>query len=162
MPKRSAGILLWRRERGMLYVLLVHPGGPFWRKRDMGSWSIPKGECLEGEAPLAVARRELAEELGPAAAAILSDQADDTFVPLGEIKQRGGKIVTAFALAADFDVAQLSSNHFEIEWPPNSGRRQSFPEVDQAEWFSLPRAADQILPSQLDFLQRLQARLGER
>jgi predicted NUDIX family NTP pyrophosphohydrolase len=151
MIKRSAGILLWKRDRADIRVLLIHPGGPFWAKRDDGAWSIPKGEFGEGENALATARRELREELGPAAA-ILSESPDGAFTPLGEIKQKGGKLVAAFALEADFDVTKLASNSFELEWPPRSGRRQAFPEVDRAGWFSLDEAQVKILVSQLPFL----------
>ena len=152
--RRSAGVLLWQRDRAGLRVLLVHPGGPFWAKKDDGAWSIPKGEFGEGENALVVARRELREELGRAAAT-LYDQPDGAFVALGEIKQKGGKYVTAFALEADFDVTKLASNSFEMEWPPRSGRRQAFPEVDRADWFSLDEAQVKILVSQLPFLTTL-------
>src|SRR5258708_19379900 len=124
MPKRSAGILLYRRRAGGLELLLVHPGGPFWAKKDLGAWSIPKGEYAQGEEPLMVARRELEEETGMRVAG--------HFLPLGEVTQPGRKIVTAFALEGDFDPATLRSNVFELEWPPRSGRRQSFPETHRA------------------------------
>jgi predicted NUDIX family NTP pyrophosphohydrolase len=159
MAKRSAGVLLWKRERGELRVLLVHPGGPFWAKEDDGAWSIPKGEFNDGEDALAVAKRELVEELGPAAGA-LAAAPDSAFVPLGEIKQKGGKLVTAFALEADFDVTQLASNNFELEWPPRSGRRRAFPEVDRAGWFTLDEARVKILVSQLMFVTRLAERIA--
>ena len=151
MAKRSAGVLLWKRDRADVRVLLVHPGGPFWVRKDDGAWSIPKGEFAEGESALATARRELFEELGPAASS-LSERPDDAFRPLGEIKQKGGKFVTAFALEADFDVAKLASNTFELEWPPRSGRLHIYPEVDRADWFSLDKARVKILVSQLPFL----------
>lgn len=144
---------MWQRQRGRLSVLLVHPGGPFWRNKDFGAWSLPKGEYDESEQPLAAARRELIEELGPSVA-WAADKPDDAFVPLGEVKQRGGKLVTAFALEGAFDVAQLASNTFELEWPPKSGRRQSFPEADRAAWFSLDEASEKILPGQLELLTR--------
>ena len=153
MPKKSAGILLWLREADGLKVLLVHPGGPFWRGKDAGAWSLPKGEYDDAEDPLAAARRELVEELGPAAA-VATAAPDDAFVPLGEVKQKGGKVVTAFALEADFDVTQLASNTFEIEWPPKSGKRQAFPEADRAEWFTPDQAQAKILPGQLELLTR--------
>src|ERR1700761_3424165 len=114
MPKRSAGLLMYRRAAAGLAVLLVHPGGPFWATKDLGAWSIPKGEYLEGEEPLAAAQREFAEETGA--------QARGEFIPLGEVKQPGGKHVTAWALEGDFDPATLVSSSFEIEWPPRSGR----------------------------------------
>jgi predicted NUDIX family NTP pyrophosphohydrolase len=151
---RSAGILLYRRHAGAIEVLLVHPGGPFWRKKDLGAWSIPKGEYAHGEEPLTVARREFEEETG---ASLSGD-----FLPLGEITQRGGKIVTAFALEADLDPKALRSNVFEIEWPPRSGRRQAFPEVDRAEWFCPEEAHQKILPAQRTFVTRLLAALEPR
>ena len=153
MPKRSAAILMWKREGGRLCVLLVHPGGPFWRNKDLGAWSLPKGEYDDSEDALAAARRELVEELGPSVGWVTTGP-DDAFVPLGEVKQKGGKLVTAFALQGDFDVAQLASNTFEIEWPPKSGRSQSFPEADRAEWFTLDVASEKILPGQLELLTR--------
>jgi predicted NUDIX family NTP pyrophosphohydrolase len=159
MAKRSAGVLLWKRERGEIRVLLLHPGGPFWAKKDDGAWSIPKGEFNDGEDALAVARRELVEELGPTAKA-LAAAPDDAFVPLGEIKQKGGKLVTAFALEADFDVTQLASNNFELEWPPRSGRKRAFPEVDRAGWFTLDAARVKILASQLMFVTRVAERIA--
>jgi predicted NUDIX family NTP pyrophosphohydrolase len=147
MAKTSAGILLWKHEGDALRVLLVHPGGPFWKNKDAGAWSIPKGEYLDGEDALSAAKREFAEELGPLpSGAILT---------LGEIKQRGGKVVTGFALEADFDCSTFKCNNFEMEWPPKSGRRQSFPEVDQAQWFSLEEARAKINPAQAEFLDRL-------
>jgi predicted NUDIX family NTP pyrophosphohydrolase len=151
MAKRSAGVLLWQRERRGVRVLLVHPGGPFWAKKDAGAWSIPKGEFAEGEEALAVARRELVEELGPAAQVVAAAR-DDAFVALGEAKQKGGKVVTGFALEADFDVTQLASNSFELEWPPRSGRKRTFPEVDRAGWFDLDEARVKILVGQLPFV----------
>jgi predicted NUDIX family NTP pyrophosphohydrolase len=153
MPKRSAAILMWKRGGGRLQVLLVHPGGPFWRKKDLGAWSLPKGEYDDSEDALAAARRELIEELGPSVGWVAS-KPDDSFVPLGELKQKGGKLVAGFALQGDFDVAQLASNTFEIEWPPKSGRRQSFPEADRAEWCTLEAASEKILSGQLELLTR--------
>jgi len=152
MPKRSAAILLWKRRIKSLNVLLVHPGGPFWRNKDLGAWSLPKGE-YEDEEALAAARRELIEELGPSASWVATAPAD-AFVPLGEVKQKGGKLVTAFALEGDFDPGQLQSNTFEIEWPPKSGRKQSFPEADRAEWFTLELASEKLLQGQLELLTR--------
>ncbi|MDK4741259.1 NUDIX domain-containing protein [Rhizobium sp. CNPSo 3464] len=147
--KRSAGILMYRRTQSDLLVLLVHPGGPFWSKKDEGAWSIPKGEYPEDEAAETAARREFAEEMGRLPEGKLQ--------PLGDLRQKGGKRVTAFALEGEFDVATPSSNLFEIEWPPGSGRLQSFPEVDRAEWFTLSDARRKILGSQLPFLERLEA-----
>lgn len=160
MPKKSAGILLWQREADGLKVLLVHPGGPFWRSKDAGAWSLPKGEYDDAEDALAAARRELVEELGPSAAAAAA-RPDDAFVALGEVKQKGGKIVTAFALESAFDVTQLASNSFEIEWPPKSGKRQAFPEADRAEWFTLAAAQTKILPGQLELLVRADKLLSQ-
>jgi predicted NUDIX family NTP pyrophosphohydrolase len=147
MPKRSAGILMYRRGAQGLEVLLVHPGGPFWAKKDLGAWSIPKGEYSEPDDPLATAVREFAEETGK--------HLRGEFRPLGEITQPGRKIVTAFALEGDFDAATLKSNTFELEWPPKSGRKANFPEVDRAEWFSLDMAREKILSGQREFITRL-------
>ena len=152
MPKRSAAILLWKRVDERLQVLLVHPGGPFWRNKDAGAWSLPKGE-YDDEDALVAARRELIEELGPSAGWVASAPAS-AFVPLGEVKQKGGKLVTAFALEGDFDPAQLQSNTFEIEWPPRSGKKQSFPEADRAEWCALDAAQERIIQGQLELLTR--------
>ncbi|MGZ4481623.1 MAG: NUDIX domain-containing protein [Gaiellales bacterium] len=148
--KRSAGILLYRRRpgEGELAVLLVHMGGPFWQHRDEGSWSIPKGEYEAQEDPLAAARREFAEELGTEA------PAGDP-IPLGEARQPGGKVITAYALEGDLDADGIRSNLFEIEWPRGSGRRRQFPEVDRAQWFGLEAARSKLLPGQRVFLGRL-------
>lgn len=148
MPKLSAGLILYKKIDDGLKVLLVHPGGPFWRKRDEGTWSIPKGEYDAGEDPLTAAKREFEEELGMAPPL-------GPYTALGEVSQRGGKIVTGLAAEGDFDVASLRSNLFEIEWPPRSGKRASFPEVDRAEWFSLDEAARKIIDAQRMFLDRL-------
>jgi len=145
MKKRSAGILMYRRDHDGLRLLLVHPGGPFWKNKD--SWSIPKGEYDAGEDPLAVAQREFSEELG--------GEITGPFAPLGEIVQAGGKAVTAWAAEGDFDVTTLKSNAFELEWPPRSGRRQSFPEVDRAEWFTPAEARTKLLAGQRPFIERL-------
>ena len=147
MLVRSAGILLYKSVGGELLVLLAHPGGPFWRGRDAAAWSIPKGEYAESEDPRDAARREFREELGI--------DAPNTLQSLGEIKQKSGKHVVAFAAEGDFDVERLHSNSFEIEWPPHSGRRQSFPEVDRVAWFSLDEARQKILPAQAELLVRL-------
>jgi predicted NUDIX family NTP pyrophosphohydrolase len=152
MPKHSAGILLYRRRPRGLELLLVHPGGPFWARKDAGAWSIPKGEYAQGENPLAAARREFEEETGMRVAG--------DFVPLGELVSPGRKIVTVFALEGDFDPATLRSNAFELEWPPKSGRMQSFPEIDRAQWFPPDEARDKILSGQSEFISRLIARLG--
>jgi predicted NUDIX family NTP pyrophosphohydrolase len=138
---------MWKGGAQDLRVLLVHPGGPFWAKKDAGAWSIPKGEYGSGEEALTVARREFEEELGAV------PQGEVT--SLGEVRQKGGKIVTCFAVEGDFDVATLRSNMFEIEWPPRSGRRHSFPEVDRAQWFTVEEARAKMNPAQAAFLDRL-------
>ena len=154
MSKRSAGILMYRRAVLRLELLLVHPGGPFWKKRDAGAWSIPKGEYAPGEEPLAVAVREFEEETG---AKLLGE-----FQPLGDVVQKGGKIIAAWALEGDLDPATIRSNTFEIEWPPKSGRTAAFPEVDRAGWFSPDEARDKIVPSQSLFITRLEERIARR
>ena len=148
MAAESAGILMYRRQGRQIEVLLVHPGGPLWRNKDLGAWSIPKGEHAPGEDPEATARREVAEELGRPVTGVL--------VPLGRIRQRGGKQVEAFAVEGEFDVDGHSSNSFEMEWPPRSGRMQSFPEVDRAAWFSLDEAREKINAGQRPLLDRLE------
>lgn len=148
MPTISAGLLLYRLTPAGPEVLLVHPGGPFWAGRDLGSWSVPKGGVDEGEDLLAAARREFAEETGFAIGAAEA-------LPLGEIRQRSGKRVHAWAVRGDADPATLTSNTFELEWPLRSGRLQTFPEVDRAEWFSLDEARRRILPAQAPLLDRL-------
>jgi len=147
MPKRSAGILLYKRGAGELLVLLAHPGGPFWQKRDLGAWTIPKGEFESGEVPEDAARREFREELGMDATGPLQS--------LGEVTQKGGKHVIAFALEGDFDVSALRSNTFELEWPPRSGRIVTFAEIDKVEWMTLATARKKILPGQAPLLDRL-------
>jgi predicted NUDIX family NTP pyrophosphohydrolase len=149
MAKTSAGLLLWRHSVDGVQVLLVHPGGPFWAKKDEGAWSIPKGEYDAGEDPLPVARREFDEELGV--------QAPRHATLLGETRQKGGKIVTGFAAQGDFDVSTVRSNTFEMEWPPRSGKHRVFPEVDRAQWFGLAEARNRINPAQRAFLDRLDA-----
>ena len=155
MPKRSAGVLLFRGRGAQLRLLLVHPGGPFWAKKDLGAWSIPKGEYQEGEDPFAVARHEFDEELGEAAPA-------GDAIELGELVQPSRKVITAFAMEGDLDPSRLKSNLFEMEWPPKSGRLQSFPEVDRAQWFTLDVAREKILPGQRPFIDRLLERLGQQ
>ncbi len=144
----SAGLLLFRDREGTLEVLLGHMGGPFWARKDEGAWTIPKGELDEGEDPLAGARREFAEELGHAAP-------DGAVLELGEIRQRGGKRVVAFAIAGDFDPASLEPGTFELEWPPRSGRRQEFPELDRVAWLDLATAQRKIVRGQVALLERL-------
>jgi predicted NUDIX family NTP pyrophosphohydrolase len=153
MPTRSAGILLYRRRGDALEVLAVHPGGPFWARRDEGAWSIPKGEH-RGDDALGVARREFAEELG-------SEVPEGPVLDLGEVRQRGGKVVRAFAVEGDLDPGSIQSNTFEMEWPPRSGRQREFPEVDRAAWFSLEVARKKLNPGQAELLDLLAARLGE-
>jgi predicted NUDIX family NTP pyrophosphohydrolase len=142
--KRSAGVLL-RRDDGR--VLLVHPGGPFWAKRDAGAWSIPKGEYEDGDDPEACARREFEEELGSPPPASLTD--------LGTVRQKNGKEVRAFFGAGDVDVAAVVSNTFTMEWPPRSGRTAEFPEIDRAEWFTVDEAREKLNPAQAELLDRL-------
>lgn len=154
--KQSAGILLHRDEGAGVELLLAHPGGPFWARKDLGAWSIPKGECDPGEDLRACALRELREELGPAAPALR--EAD--LVELGSVRQRAGKVVHAWAAAGGFDPATLDSNRFELEWPPRSGERREFSEVDRAEWFDPAEARRRILPAQADFIDRLLAALA--
>ncbi len=151
MPSKSAGIIAYR-TRGKLEVLLVHPGGPLWRNKDLGAWSIPKGEYADGEDAEIAARREFAEELGRELSVPLT--------PLGEVRQRGGKRVTAFAAEIDIDVRSIRSNNFEMEWPPRSGKRQAFPEVDRAEWFALDAAREKINAGQCPLLDRLAQLIG--
>lgn len=157
----SAGILLFRRGGGEVEFLLIHPGGPFWRRKDAGAWSIPKGQIEDEEEPRACAIRELEEELGPA-----PELDPEQLIELGSIRQRAGKVVDAWAAEADFDPATLDSNTFSMEWPPRSGNEQEFPEVDRAEWFDPEAARLKILPAQAELLDRLLERLesedGER
>ncbi|HEY1519051.1 MAG TPA: NUDIX domain-containing protein [Solirubrobacteraceae bacterium] len=147
--RRSAGILLHRGRGDGLEVLLVHPGGPAWSKRDAGAWSIPKGEYVDGEDPLEAARREFHEEIGRAAPAIAAED-------LGEIRQRSGKRVHGWAIPGDLDVSEVVSNTFEFEWPPRSGRIIDIPEVDRAEWFGLDIAREKINAGQVPLLDRLE------
>ena len=152
MPKRSAGLLLYRMTIGRPEVLLVHPGGPYWAKKDDGAWSIPKGEYSEGEEPLAAARREFEEETGI--------RPEGEAFPLGTVRQPGGKLVTAFAMEGDLDPDTIRSNTFSMEWPPRSGRMQSFPEVDRAGWFGKEEAERKILKGQMAILQALWEKLA--
>jgi predicted NUDIX family NTP pyrophosphohydrolase len=145
--KRSAGLLLYKGNADDLKVLLVHPGGPFWARKDLGSWSIPKGEYAEGDDALAAARREFAEETGHEPAG--------PYLPLGEVTQAGRKRIVAWAARGDFDPGALVSNRFEIEWPPRSGRMQSFPEIDAAAWFAPDEARSRLIAAQTAFVDRL-------
>jgi predicted NUDIX family NTP pyrophosphohydrolase len=149
--KASAGLLLYRRRKG-LEILLVHPGGPFWAKKDYNAWSLPKGEFEPGEDPLEAAKRELFEETGL--------KVEGEFCRLKPVRQAGGKIVHAWAIEAEWDTGDFRSNSFSIEWPPRSGRMQHFPEVDRAAWFSLDEARCRILKSQTPFLDQLAAALN--
>src|ERR1700761_1974312 len=152
MSKQSAGILLYRKRSGALEVFLVHPGGPFWAKKDAGAWSIPKGEYAEGEAPLDAAKREFLEETG--------FTAEGDFVELGQVRQAGGKLVSAWAVEGDLDPAMLVSNVCLIDWPPRSGRKMEIPEVDRGEWFTVDAARDKILKGQVVFLDLLVQKAG--
>ena len=153
MPRSSAGLLMFRIRNQRAEVFLAHPGGPFWRRKDAGAWSIPKGETTAGEEPLAAARREFEEETGMIP--------EGPFVDLGETKQAGGKTVKAWAFEGDGSPA-IQSNAFSLEWPPKSGRVQQFPEVDRAEWFSLDEAEGRVHRGQAVFLDRLRAYLASR
>ena len=158
MPQRSAGILLYRCRCGTVEVLLVHPGGPFWAKKDEGAWSIPKGTYdPSAEAPLTAAKREFVEETGADAAAVSKGEA----IALGAFRQSSAKIVDVWAVEGEFDPAGLASNTFAMEWPPRSGRMGKFPEVDQARWFTPDEAARKILKGQRAILQALLRHLGE-
>ncbi len=147
MPKQAAGILLYRRGRAGLEVLLAHPGGPLWARKDAAAWTLPKGQFTDGEMPLDAAKREFEEEMGTAP--------PGDFQPLGTIKQPSGKIIHAWAAEADFDVSTVKSNLFTMEWPPRSGRNGDFPEVDRAGWFSIEEARVKIIKGQAPFLERL-------
>jgi predicted NUDIX family NTP pyrophosphohydrolase len=151
MSKTSAGILLYRRKDNELRVFLVHPGGPFFAKKDEGAWSVPKGELNEGEDALAAARREFLEETGCGA--------EGTFIPLSSITQKGGKIVLAWAVEGDCDADAIRSNTFALEWPPKSGRVRDFPEVDRAGWFTVGEAKKKINPAQAALVDELEGKL---
>jgi predicted NUDIX family NTP pyrophosphohydrolase len=151
VAKLSAGVLLFKYRAKLLEVLLVHPGGPFWRNKDAGAWSIPKGEYTGSEDPLEAARREFQEETG--------FPASGPFLPLGQIKQPGGKLITAFACEGELSPAEIRSNTFRMEWPPKSGRQQEFPEIDRAAWFTVEEAQQRVLKGQSEFIERLVAQL---
>jgi len=151
--KRSAALLVYKRRKIGTEVFLVHPGGPFWAKKDLGAWSIPKGEFHDTEDGLAAAKREFMEEVG--------QQIDGTFIALTPIKQRGGKMVHAWAVEGEVDPAAVRSNEFEMEWPPRSGRTARFPEVDRGQWFPMAEAFQRILTAQAPILEELQAKLGD-
>ena len=154
MPKKSAGLLMFRFREGKPEVFLVHPGGPFWKNKDLGSWSLPKGEYGGHEDPLAAARREFEEETG--------FQASGDFAPLTPLKQPHGKIISAWAFEGQADPGKIRSNSFTLEWPPKSGRQQVFPEVDRAGWFFLKEARQKIVSGQIGFLDELEATLQRR
>jgi predicted NUDIX family NTP pyrophosphohydrolase len=147
--KKSAGILLYRRNAGELEVLLAHPGGPFWKRRDLGAWTLPKGEIDEGEDAYAAARREFTEETG--------FELGEAGTALEPLRQPSGKVIYAWAIEGDCDAAETRSIVFRMEWPPKSGKEEEFPEIDKVEWFSIPDAERKILPGQAPFLQQLQA-----
>jgi predicted NUDIX family NTP pyrophosphohydrolase len=151
MSKTSAGVLLYRKSGGKLEIFLVHPGGPFWRNKDNGAWSVPKGEIGPDEDALAAAKREFEEETG--------FTLDGDFVQLQAVKQSSGKAVYAWAVEGDCDALQLTSNTFEMKWPPKSGRVQTFPEIDKSEWFSISVAREKIIKGQLPLLDELEQRL---
>ncbi len=153
MPKLSAGLLLYRLSDSVVEVLIAHPGGPFWARKDDGAWSIPKGEYADGEDPWAAAQREFEEEVGSAAPA-------GPRIDLAPVKQSGGKVVTAFAVRADLDVTDARSNTFELEWPRGSGQMRTFPEVDRLEWFTVARARVKLLKGQVALLDQLMAEPG--
>ncbi|HZN56231.1 MAG TPA: NUDIX domain-containing protein [Candidatus Polarisedimenticolaceae bacterium] len=153
MAKKSAGVLLFRETGGVLEVFLVHPGGPFWARKDDGAWTIPKGECDEGEDAWLAARREFEEETG-------SKVPPGEPIPLEPVRQAGGKVVHAWAVRGEIDPASLRSGTFTLEWPPKSGRRQEFPEVDRGDWFPIEAATRKILKGQAPFLVELERKLG--
>ena len=148
MPKQSAGILLYRMTNNLLQVFLVHPGGPFFRKKDEGAWSIPKGEYLDNEEALAAAQREFEEETG--------QPVSGNFIKLTPVKQKSGKVVHAWAVEGDIDHTNIISNLFEIEWPPKSGKKASFPEIDRAGWFDIETAKVKINPGQIGLITELE------
>ena len=152
MPQISAGLLLYRIRNGALEFLLVHPGGPFWKNKDAGAWTIPKGEIADNEEPLAAAIREFEEELG--------FKPSGPFIELTSIKQKAGKVVRAWAFEGDCDPSQIKSNTFSMEWPPRSGKQEEFPEVDRAKFFGLEEAKTKINPGQIPLLEELQRRVG--
>lgn len=152
MAKRSAGLVVYRRVQGVLEVLLVHPGGPFWANKDLGAWSIPKGEVHEGEDPLAAAQREFREETGCVV--------EGAYVPLTPVRLSSGKIIDAWAVAGDCDPSRVGSNTFALEWPPRSGQMRDFPEIDRAAWFPPSEARRRITRGQIGFVDQLAALAG--
>ncbi|MBC7687325.1 MAG: NUDIX domain-containing protein [Aquabacterium sp.] len=154
MPKKSAGLLLYRFLKQQLQVMLVHPGGPFWAKKDAGAWSIPKGEFDDIEEPLKAAIRETKEETGITVSG--------SFIELTVVKQKSGKLIYAWALQSDTDTSKIVSNTFDIEWPPKSGKLKSFPEIDKAQWFNLDEALVKIVAGQAPLLPELQTKLNDQ
>ena len=150
--KKSAGIILYRKRNGFLEIFLIHPGGPFWKNKDDGAWSIPKGELDENEDPLKAAQREFKEETGITINGVFSE--------LAPIKQKSGKLVYAWALEKDIDIPTIHSNYFEIEWPPKSKQLKQFPEVDKGEWFKITPAKQKINPAQVAFIEELMQKVG--
>jgi predicted NUDIX family NTP pyrophosphohydrolase len=151
MPQKSAGIVLYRIQNNSIEVFLVHPGGPYWSKKDDGAWSIPKGEFDENEEPLAAAKREFEEETGI--------KISGGFLQLNPVKQKGGKLVYAWAVEGDIDPAKIKSNSFEIEWPPRSGKMKSFPEIDKAAWFQISDAKKKIIEAQSALIKELESKI---
>ncbi len=152
MPRISAGLIMYRKQQGQVEVLLVHPGGPFWAKKDLGAWSIPKGEVNHGENELATAQREFEEEIG--------FQPQGPFLPVGEVKLKGGKVVRAWAFEGSLDPTRIRSNTFRLEWPPRSGHFQDFPEIDRAGFFSIKEAKEKIIPAQVPLLEALRRQIA--
>jgi predicted NUDIX family NTP pyrophosphohydrolase len=152
MAKKSAGLIMYRRRKGAVEVLLVHPGGPFWSNKDLGAWSISKGELEGDEDPLETARREFEEETGV--------HPEGPFLELGTVRQKGGKEICGWAFEGDCDPRKISSNTFTVEWPPKSGRRQEFPEIDRAAFYPVAEAVNKINPAQIPFLNELVEKLG--
>jgi predicted NUDIX family NTP pyrophosphohydrolase len=154
MPKMSAGLLWYRFLNALPEIFLVHPGGPFWQKKDVGAWSIPKGELNKDEVPLEAAKREMKEETG-----IDTEKPglrSSAFSELTPVQQKGGKMVCAWAVQGDFDASEINCNTFEIEWPPRSGKKKSFPEIDKAGWFTISEAKNKIIPGQLPLIEELE------
>ena len=151
MPKKSAGILLYRIRNKLPEVFLVHPGGPFWANKDGGAWTIPKGEFDEDEDPLDAAKREFKEETGT--------KISGEFIELNPIRQKSGKIVLAWAVEGDIEPTKIISNEFEMEWPPRSGKMKRFPEIDKASWFNLTEAKQKIIPAQSSLIEELESRV---